>query len=66
MKFRSFSLVCQLNLDHKRGCVSRGNTDRILNGVRRVFDNLSLNLNEEKVQVGMHVRKVDYTYNSAK
>jgi group II intron reverse transcriptase/maturase len=29
----------------------RGNTDRILNGVRRVFDNLGLNLNEEKTHV---------------
>ncbi len=29
----------------------RGNTDRILNGVRRVFDNLGLKLNEEKTQV---------------
>jgi len=29
----------------------RGNTDRILNGVRRVFDNLGLNLNEEKTHI---------------
>ena len=29
----------------------RGNTGRILNGVRRVFDNLGLNLNEEKTHV---------------
>ena len=29
----------------------RGNTDRILNGVRRVFDNLGLTLNEEKTHV---------------
>ena len=29
----------------------RGNTDRILNGVRRVFDNLHLKLNEEKTRV---------------
>src|SRR5208283_3302055 len=29
----------------------RGNTDRILNGVRRVFDNLHLELNEEKTRV---------------
>jgi RNA-directed DNA polymerase len=29
----------------------RGNTDRILNGVRRVFDNLHLKLNEEKTHV---------------
>jgi len=29
----------------------QGNTGRILNGVRRVFDNLGLNLNEEKTHV---------------
>jgi RNA-directed DNA polymerase len=29
----------------------RGNTDRILKGVRRVFDNLGLKLNEEKTHV---------------
>jgi group II intron reverse transcriptase/maturase len=29
----------------------RGNTDRILNGVRRVFNNLHLKLNEEKTRV---------------
>lgn len=29
----------------------RGNADRILNGIRRVFDNLGLNLNEEKTHV---------------
>jgi retron-type reverse transcriptase len=29
----------------------RGNTDRILNGVRLVFDNLHLELNEEKTRV---------------
>ena len=29
----------------------RGNTERILNGVRRVFDKLGLNLNEEKTHV---------------